>query len=217
MRYLVIVILIFSLFSCTKIGRNVTVKGVVKNPITGKTYEGLKVHLLVGETFQLPGGYKEIKSTETDQNGRFELSAGRTREVYVQVFDAAGNYRLGWYEDGEYKGTSVKKATKGKTMEVEYHLVPYGEVTLDIQNINCESIEDTMWFRSKTQFEESYPSNWSFPRVGCYSYTSPSPNTNFIIGNRTYQIRVKRSGVETVTEETFFIEENELMVIQLHY
>lgn len=102
-------------------------------------------------------------------------------------------------------------------MEADFHLVPYGEVVLDIQNINCESAQDTMWFRSKTQFEESYPNNWSFPRFGCYSYTSPSPNTNFIIGERSYQIRVKRSGGETITEESFFIQENGVTTIELNY
>lgn len=84
MRYVIIIsLLILSAISCTKFGKNVTVKGVVKNPITDEAYEGLKVQLLVGETFALPGGFKEIKSTETDQNGKFELSAGRTKEEFI--------------------------------------------------------------------------------------------------------------------------------------
>ena len=214
---LIIVVVLFSLLSCTKVGRNITVKGKVVNPVTNAPFEGIEVWFQ-RTTNQLPGGYKTIKEEITDANGEFEINATRIGGTqYIRLGDVKGNYRLGWYEDGEYKGTSVKKVTKGKTMEVEYHLVPYGELTLDIQNVNCESVEDTMWFRSKTQFEDDFPSFWSTPRVGCYSYISPSPNTNFIIGSRTYQVRVKRSGVETVTEETFFIEENELTVIQLHY
>ena len=219
MKHLIIVSLVFitSILSCTKVGRNITVKGKVLNPLTGTTYEGIKVQLIRSKNLQLPGGYTEIKHTHTDANGEFELNATRLGDVWVQAQSGSDLYVLGWYQDGEYISSNFRTtAQKRKTMEADFHLVPYGEVTLDIQNINCESVEDTMWFRRKWEFDDDY-GNWSPPRVGCFSQSAGSTGSKVPIGNRTYQIRVKRSGVETVTEETFFIEENELTVIQLHY
>ena len=207
---------VFVLFSCTKIGRNVTIKGKVINPVTNESIEGIEAWFQKS-TNGLPGGYKTIKEEITDVNGEFEINASRAGTHYIRLGDVKGNYRLGWYENGEYTGTSVKEVDKGKVMEVEYHLVPYGKVILDIENVNCESIQDTMWFRSKTEFEDNYSGGWSTERIGCYSYTSPSPNENFVIGERTYQIKVKRSGGVSISEETFFIQESGVTTIELNY
>ena len=215
MRYVIIIsLLILSAISCTKIGKNVTVKGVVKNPITDETYEGLKVQLLVGETFALPGGFKEIKSTETDQNGKFELSAGRTKEVYVQVYDADGNYRLGWYEDGEYKGTSVKKVTKGKTMEVEYHLVPYGYIKVNIHNINCEGASDTLILERNYQ-EKQVGFFQPTTLTGCY--TQEGIPAEVPMGNYEIKWTVKRGGGSETYSENLFIPENDVGEITINY
>jgi len=209
------ILLVFLLFSCTKFGRNVTIKGKVINPVTQEPIEGVEAWFQK-TTIGLPGGYKTIKEEITDANGEFEINAGRIGAHYIRLGDVKGNYRLGWYENGEYNGTSVKEVDKGKVMEVEYHLVPYGEVVLDIENINCESAQDTMWFRSKTEFEDNYPSSWTFPRVGCYSYTSASP-FKIPIGTYIYETKVKRSGNITFVYDTVTVNETGVSTIFIDY
>lgn len=39
-------------------------------------------------------------------------------------------------------------------MHVDYHLVPYGKLNLDIKNVNCEGVSDTMRLRHKWEFDE---------------------------------------------------------------
>jgi hypothetical protein len=70
-RFILIVVLIVSA-SCTKFGKNVTLKGRVMNPVTGEGIEGAEVKL-----YRIAGGYdsnyKTIKSATTDAFGNFEL------------------------------------------------------------------------------------------------------------------------------------------------
>ena len=217
MRYLIIAVVLLSVLSCTKVGRNITVKGKVVNPVTNAPFEGIEVWFQ-RTTNQLPGGYKTIKEEITDANGEFEINATRIGGTqYIRLGDVKGNYRLGWYEDGEYKGTSVKKVTKGKTMEVEYHLVPYGEVIFDIENINCQGATDTMWLQHRSQFEDSYPEWWAIPRSGCYAYTSPQPTNELYIGKRFFRLRIMRGGVETFEEYEYQILKDEVTTVTLHY
>ena len=131
-------LLVFLLFSCTKFGRNVTIKGKVINPVTNEPIEGIEAWFQK-TTNGLPGGFKTIKEEVTDANGEFEINAGRIGTHYIRLGDVKGNYRLGWYENGEYTSTSVKELDKGKVMNVEYHLVPYSNsrlirVSSEIQN-----------------------------------------------------------------------------------
>ena len=74
MRSLLILAGIFLVFfSCTKFGKNVTVKGRVLNPVTGQGIEGAEVKL-----YKLVGFYdakhKAIQSATTDASGYFELN-----------------------------------------------------------------------------------------------------------------------------------------------
>ena len=73
MRSVFVFVLIISLLaSCTKFGKNVTLKGRVLNPVTGEGIEGAEVKL-----YRIAGGYdsnyKTIKSATTDASGNFEL------------------------------------------------------------------------------------------------------------------------------------------------
>jgi hypothetical protein len=217
MKWITYLTLCVVLFSCTKVGKNVTVKGRVFNPITNEGYADVSVRLMVPETLSLPGGYKTIKRTSTDNMGYFEISAGRLRSVWVQVEDLTGNHRIGWYVDNEFETQHNLNANKGKKMLADYHAVPYGQTILDIQNVNCSGPTDTMWFRHRSQFDNNFPENWSSPRVGCYSYIDSQPYTGFMMGTRYYQVRVKRNGQTTITEHEFFINQNGVTTIQLHY
>src|SRR5690606_17662785 len=121
------VVLISTTVSCTKFGKNITVKGRVLNPITNEGYEGATVELIRSKYLQYSGGFKELKHTTTNQNGEFEISAYHAGAVLVQV--QASGYKLGWLHDGKYYFRTVVK--KGKITQMDYHLVPYGSVQMN--------------------------------------------------------------------------------------
>ena len=89
MVFFVIILLI----SCTKFGKNVTVKGRVLNPITGEGIPNVELELLRG-TGGLPGGYKSVKSTKTDASGNFEI------QLDFRGF-AKGVYQIHFIENGQ--------------------------------------------------------------------------------------------------------------------
>ncbi len=212
------ILIIIGLFSCSKPGKNVGVKGRIVNPITNEGMPNVEVILLTSESLSLPGGFKKIKSTTTDENGNFEIYALRVfKPVWVQA-EILNEYGVGWFSDGSYISNGFRaNVNKGKKMLADFHAVPYGQTILDIQNVNCSGPTDTMWFRHRSQFESEFPESWSTPRVGCYTYISPSPNPNLYMGTRYYQVRVKRNGQTTITEHEFFINQNGVTTIQLHY
>ncbi len=65
------IILSISALSCTKLGKNVTIEGRVMNPIKGEGIEGIELELL-RTTAGLPGGYKSVKSTNSNSDGSYE-------------------------------------------------------------------------------------------------------------------------------------------------
>ena len=73
MKPFLILLLTGALFSCTKFGRTITVKGRVINPVTGEGIQGAKMILQRG-TAGLPGGNKTVKSVYSDADGNFELN-----------------------------------------------------------------------------------------------------------------------------------------------
>ena len=152
--------------SCTKIGRNITVKGRVLNPITGEGYEGATIELIKSENLQYNGGYKEVKHTLSDANGNFEISATRLGPVWIQA--QTGGYKLGWDYEGHYY--SMLKVDKGKVMHVDYHLVPYGEYRIKINNINCQGANDTLIINKTNQANSFLDVDWVL--TGCDGYTT---------------------------------------------
>ena len=72
MKFVVFYTLVFSsLCACTKFGKNVTIEGRVMNPITGEGIAGIELELL-RTTTGLPGGYKSVKSTNSNSDGSYE-------------------------------------------------------------------------------------------------------------------------------------------------
>jgi 5-hydroxyisourate hydrolase-like protein (transthyretin family) len=120
---------ILLILGCTKIGKNVTVKGKVLNPITGQGFANVKVFLLK-EELKLFGGYKSIKETTTDANGEFEISAYRLSQLDISVQIEQSVYNLGWYQNEKRinaVGNNQTSVTKRKVMHADFHAVEYGE------------------------------------------------------------------------------------------
>ena len=207
---------IFFLFisGCTKIGKTVTIKGRVLNPVTGEGIAGAAVWLQK-TTLGLPGGNKTIKKATTDANGNYEINKATLR--YLTLL--CTTYKL----DKEYLGLGFKDPETGvgyhvkkfKTQHWDYHAVPYGNLKLDILNVNCEGTTDTMNFRSKYQYGLDFES-YSSDRLGCYAYIS-SGSSKLPIGEYVYEMKVKRpSGTVTIQVIANIVEGVET-VVQLHY
>jgi hypothetical protein len=204
---------VFVLFSCTKIGRNVTIKGKVVNPVTNEPIEGIEAWFQKS-TNGLPGGYKTIKEEITDVNGEFEINASRAGTHYIRLGDVKGNYRLGWYENGAYTGTSVKEVDKGKVMEVEYHLVPYGDIKVNIYNVNCQGLSDTLILERNYQ-EKQVGFYQPITLTGCYSVEG-NP-TKVPIGNYEIKWTVNRGGTTEVFSDNLFVPENGVGEMTINY
>jgi hypothetical protein len=196
------------LFSCTKIGKNLTVKRKVVNPLTGEPFPGVKAELLVSGTLQLPGGGKEIKSTVTDENGNFELNKFSFKADKVRLGDAHGDYfTIGWYKDGEYiSDGNTLPIKKGKKLNVDLHLVPYGEIKTSLHNVNCGGPEDTLIFKRSYMVSPTDNVFLPFTFTGCFNNDgafAKVPN-----GNYKLEWIVIRSGISNTFSHMLFVPEN---------
>lgn len=68
MRYLFFLIVLIISLSCTKFGKNITVKGRALNPITGEGIPNARV-IITKSTLEYPSGVKVVKETTTDSEG----------------------------------------------------------------------------------------------------------------------------------------------------
>ncbi len=129
--------LLFVLSTCTKFGKNVTVKGRVLNPLTGEGIPDVDV-VLIRNTLGLPGGTKIIKSVTTDANGNFELSKFTLSQPVIAVDTKGVYYRIGWLRGDTYSTFHEFPVKIGKTMKMEYHAGTEGKEQVKGNNINCE-------------------------------------------------------------------------------
>ncbi|MDX1651105.1 MAG: hypothetical protein R3277_01350 [Brumimicrobium sp.] len=221
MRYVILILISFLFLgtsSCTKVGRNITVKGKVINPITGTRYPDLKVQLVKSQSLSLPGGFKEIKHTFTDENGEFELNATRLGKIWVQVQSGSDLYVIGWYQDGEYISDNFRTtAQKRKTMEADFHVVPYGEMILHIKNQNCQGPNDTLELYLDGSFI-TYTNQQGLltTLTGCADAMG-NPQ-KFPMGERYYHWVVKRDGFpDEIVYDTVFVQPNQETILEVFY
>jgi hypothetical protein len=219
MKQWVIFSLVLVLIGCTKFGKNMTVKGRVLNPITGEGIPNAPV-IMYRSTLDYPSGSKRVKETTTDSEGYFEISKASLSKCYLtcHVTEVGDYYPIGWEkkDDVPLFDAFTISIKKGKTMHADYYAVPYGNLILNIQNVNCGGSGDVMYFRKKwlgyTDFEGSY----STPRTGCYSYTSPSA-FQVPMGTYVYETKVIRSGITTYVYDTVVVSETGVVTINIDY
>ena len=215
MKSIVNYILLFIVISsCTKFGKNITIEGRVLNPITGEGIEGVKMSL-VKTTNGLPSGEKTIGSAVTSSDGYYKIEEKSMKAVYLQI-NTFGNYHpIGWYKDATYSGGNNFPIAKGAIQTVDFHAVPYGTIKLNISNVNCQGINDSMQFRSKYQFDSDF-SYYSTYRLGCYSYLSPT-GSKVPLGYHYYETKVTRNGITTYVYDTVFVPANNEATIVIDY
>ncbi len=211
-----VALILMIVFACTKIGKNITVKGRVLNPITGEAHEGIEIRLLRNRNLEYNGGYKTIKSTTTDENGYFELNAGRMGPIWLStnIVNYQELYSLGWDYKGQYY--SMLKVDKGKVMHVDYHLVPYGELQINIKNTSCFDQNDKLSI-FRTHSISGFYDNVPNPAIytGCIDQQG---NLNQApMGWYKYNGTVTKNGVETTIRDSIFLDAGTTKIWNIYY
>ncbi|MFA5574344.1 MAG: carboxypeptidase-like regulatory domain-containing protein [Brumimicrobium sp.] len=203
--------LLFAVIGCTKFGKNITVEGRVLNPITNEPIKGITV-------FLHKSNYKTIQKTITEEDGKFRLSAGRLGPIWAGTdYYYKDYYDLGWDYDGKYY--SELKVDKGEVMHVDYHLVPYGNLKLSINNINCIDSNDSIKVYRELLDVSNYET-WSathpYVQVGCQQTTS-SDFFKVLMGKYHLWWTVHKGGAVTSYNDTIFINKNEQKIYTINY
>ena len=146
---------IFCFCACTKLGKNVTIEGRVMNPITGEGIEGIELELL-RTTTGLPGGYKSVKSTNSNSDGSYEISKGGLAGYWLACRVPAEYYQIGWVQNGSNVTASTGNLTvkKGKKMHADFYAVPYGSMKYTIKNTSCFDQNDVLVINRKYQLSD---------------------------------------------------------------
>jgi hypothetical protein len=171
MRTLFALILILITVSCTKFGKNVTLKGRVMNPVTGEGIEGAEVKL-----YRIAGGYdsnyKTIKSATTDASGNFELDK-YTWAKPVARCEVGEMYKLGWTKDGgqTFIDNFELEVKRGKVTNADFYAIPNGYLKYTIKNTSCFDEFDTLVLTINYQLS-NIPNLSSNTTVytGCFEY-----------------------------------------------
>ncbi len=217
MRFVFFIGIFLVLASCTKFGKNVTVKGRVMNPVTGAGIEGAEVKLL-----KIVGGYdsnyKTIKSATTDASGNFELDKYTWTKPVVRC-EVGDLYRLGWTKDGgqTFIDNFELEVKKGKLINADFYAVPYGNISINIKNVSCFNSFDNI----KLYFDGGpYDSRIFNPGLmtsldGCVDI--PGSPVKGSMGYKYFHWEVTKNSVTTTYYDTVFVGEGQTAILDINY
>ena len=193
--------------SCTKLGKNVTIEGRVMNPITGEGIAGIELELL-RTTSGLPGGYKSVKSTNSNSDGSYEISKGGLAGYWLACRVPAEYYQIGWVQDGSNVTTSTGNLTvkKGKKMHADFYAVSYGEIKTSIHNVNCQGATDIVIFKREYSSFSNISVFQDFIYSGCYN--NEGSFAKVPSGNYKLEWTVIRGGQSNVYSHILFVPPN---------
>ena len=209
MNNLMILFSVFIFFSsCEKNHHVIHVSATNIVTGSGSQYEGLKFSVVATTSGVFESNYKNVYEGYLDQNGQasFDLKMKNNK-----------SYKLGielpenscYFNDLYF---SLKHDLKTQTVNIVF--APCAFLKLDITNINCMGINDSMRFRSKLSFEDW--EIWSSYRVGCYDYVS-ADYFEIPSGWRIYEWEVNRSGVITTFIDSIYLESGEYKTFEINY
>jgi hypothetical protein len=214
LRIIFTIVLVGLLTTCTKFGKNITVQGRVLNPITGEGIAGVEVWLQK-TTMGLPGGKKTIKSVTTDADGNFELDKLTVSSPEI-VVNSGGYHRIGWWTGSSYSSFQSLPVKKGKKMNVDYHMVPYGTLQINIHNLSCfDSNDELKIYRTHSiiGFYDNVPNPAIY--TGCINQTG---NVNKApMGWYKYNGMVTKNGIVTPKMDSIYLNEGESRVWSINY
>ncbi len=197
MKKLLVLLSIFLLLISCKDKHHVV--GRVYTPITGQGIANVKVEFLKS-TASLPGGYKEVASTLTDANGNYELEyKGIASRVQTETYDL---YFLGSLQEGSYK-TAMLLDHK-ETQEIDWHVVGYGKLKLNIYNGSCEDAQDEVIIDRKYRHDPNNSIYIPITLMGCYNKEGiPSSDIPMGYYDITWTVTKTSTGTNTFTGEVF--------------
>jgi 5-hydroxyisourate hydrolase-like protein (transthyretin family) len=191
--------------SCTKFGKNVTLKGRVVNPVTGEGIAGAEVNL-----YRIAGAYdskyKTIKSATTDASGNFELDK-YTWAKPVARCDVGERYKLGWTKDGgqTFIDNFELEVKKGKVTNADFYAIPYGYLKYAIKNSSCFDQFDTLFYNTKYQIPNiDHLSNTNVLNTGCIDFSN-SPHIERPMGWYYFSGYFKKNNVVTTFKDSIYV------------
>ena len=209
-KLLLFILATIVLISCNK---KVTLKGRVLNPVTNQGIEGFTI-AVSADTWELPGGAKPVGETTSNANGDFVLEfkkSGYDFSVYKE-----GYYNIGWYQNGEILPGQLPVNDKGKTMHADFYAVPYGELQINVKNINCFNQSDTLSiFRTHSipDYYDDVPNPAIY--VGCIDNIGNMNKSP--MGWYKYKGKVIRNGIETTIKDSIYLGAGETEVWNIYY
>ncbi|MBW7867651.1 MAG: carboxypeptidase regulatory-like domain-containing protein [Brumimicrobium sp.] len=216
-RTILSIILLLSLFSCTKFGKNVTVKGRVLNPITGEGISGVQIILkrntLGGAPGFQSGGSKIIKETTTDENGYYELNKLTLSGSVLMSAHIGDRHPIGWWKGGSYSSFQNLPIDLGKTTHADFHAVPYGYYKLIINNVNCLGANDTIIINQTNQFGSFLGIDWILK--GCDGYVTADEKVP--MGEIYTHYTVIRGGISNENHVVFNVLPNNENIQTINY
>ena len=214
MKFLLPLFILITIISCTKFGKNVTVKGRVMNPVTGEGIEGAEVKL-----YKLTGFYdakhKAIQSATTDASGYFELNKYTWSSPSARCEPKDDLYKLGWTKDGgqTFIDNFELNVKKGKVINADFYAVPYGNYKLIINNINCQGSNDTIIINQTNQVNSFLGIDWIL--TGCSGYTTAMEKAP--MGTVFTHYKVIQNGISTEFDVNFEILPNQDNIQTINY
>jgi hypothetical protein len=220
MRFVFALIGIFLVFaSCTKFGKNITVKGRVMNPITGEGIEGAEIWLQK-TAGGYDGGYKTVKKATSGSDGFFELNKLGLAGYSAVCGKFSGDYfELGWTQDGglSYTGNFKLSVKKGKVIHADYYALPYGSLTLNIKNTACVNSSDNIkiYFDSGPYDSRTFNPGLIASLDGCIDI--PGTPVKSSMGYKYFHWEVTKNAVTTTYYDTVFVNEGQTTVLNVNY
>jgi len=197
------------LSACTKIGKNITVKGRVYDPISG---EGIKnIEILINNE------QGKVKSAKSDANGEFEVSklGGKQDYTVESQFDDSYFYKLAWSKKGKLDYSPEVLMTKGKTNHIDLLLIPYGNIIWNVKNVNCEDSTDNMYYQIKYQYNSDFQSSYEWREFGCSDYSKEK--VKMLTGKYIVKMEISRPSGNSILYDTFYVSKDVVNTYNMEY
>ena len=220
MKYLIALISFILLLACTKVGKNMTIKGRAVNPVTGEGIPGARVFLSRSK-LDIGSATKIVKETTTDENGSFEISKLSLYHCELRCDPSiAGDYYLiGWEKkkDVPLFDAFTISVKKGKTMHADYYAVPYGKLNLNVKNISCLNSSDNLklYFDGGPFDAGTFSIGLMTTLDGCIDI--PGIPIKSSMGFKYFHWEVTKNNITTTYYDTIFVNANQITEYDVNY
>jgi len=198
------ILLLVTVLGCTKAGKNISITGIVRNPVTGQPYADVQIKLLRTDG-GLPGGLKDVETAYTNSDGYFEIHHyGAYKHYELGAYpDTETKYIVGWFEDGVHVGNGRMNVEKGQYMNPVFEMVEYGFLKVNIHNLTCEGASDLIVLERNYRH---HPSNKVFQPItlnGCYDADGAPAEVPMGYYDLKWTVTKPSFGTQIFTDEVF--------------